>query len=136
MTAATRHPIGAQLRRGFLLAMLAALASCAAKPETVLEDTLRAVEDGHCDKFSERFPAATRAMMGAKLDRTCVQEAAKLAAEPDGQRIADVRILSHTVNGEVATVTAEVHHRSGVVNKPLIARLVKEDGVWRLEPAK
>jgi|GEM_PF-6466321 len=124
------------MRRSIVLGILLVLASCAPQPETVLEDTLKAVEQGHCDGFSQRFSAATRQMMGAKLDRMCTQQAAKMAAEPDGQRIAEVRILTRAVNGDVATVTAAIHHRNGVVDQPITARMVKEEGSWRLEPSK
>ena len=124
------------MRRSILLCLFVVTASCAPKPETIFEETIKAADQGHCDGFSQRFSAATRQMMGPKLDRMCAQQAAKSAAGPDGQRIAEVQILTRTVTGDVATITAAIHHKNGVVDKPITARMVKEDGVWRLEPSK
>ena len=110
-----------------------ALAGCAARPESTVEDFYYAVADGDTEKAESLMSSKIRAMVPSAKLQAALALGAEQARECGG--ISEVEV--NLDEGEqIRTGTATVTYKGSCPSKTEKVKLVKEDGEWKLDANK
>lgn len=100
------------------------------KPGKVVERFFGALEDGKIDEAVSYLSSRTIATLGEEKWRASLVEISRemtMAGES-----ADVKVISETVNGDIARVEVELTDSSGFTDTETFD-LIKEEGDWKIE---
>ncbi len=124
-----------RLIRSLLLVFLSvAVVGCMAdSPTAATKKLYKSIEAGEIEDAMELFSQKTRNSAGADKLRAVLRQGTREIDEKGG--IKSFNITSEKEIGEIAEVHVEIEYGNGEkVTEKL--NLVKEDGKWKLEPAK
>lgn len=116
-----------------VVASVSLLAACGTSPESTIEDFYRALEKGELTKAKGYVSKEILAMLGdAKLQVTLAKEAQKIKA------CGGIKTITNKLEGqgEIQSGTTVVTFGGNCPQRSEKAKLVKEDGKWKITAAK
>jgi hypothetical protein len=125
----------ARRRAGSLVWQFAVLAllGCASSPSATVTGFYKDLEAGRVESAMGRLSTHLKSQLGADKLKAALEEASLETKKKGG--VADFRVTSEVVTGEVAEVEVSMKYGNGSTDTDKV-KLVKEEGDWKIDLSK